>query len=400
MLSEHQTVIYMGFADMENTIKKEGFQFISLTSCTNKNITDLQKRKSYKELGALYKKLHDEILSKFVDYSPDIILMGISRYHFYLIPAICYGAKIYIYSLCGGSPWFNSNSPPITSSYIYTSKVYQRMSCIYLWIKRLLRKGLHPAILYQRMYYPWTTMRHLCRQRKVKWIFGIDGYFPYFPVMTFGTRFLEFSDIKGLHFTGLCVKEDKLDDHAESLSETKPLIYCSLGTMNYRYRKAKAFYTVIIDLFKENPQWNLILSIGKTIEVDRSDISDNITIYEYAPQLHILQNANLVITHGGYGTVKECIKYAVPMLILPCSYDQRGNAARVQYHQIGIMDYMLRTSIVEKKLGVNTRDITPNRIKSLIEKLLLNSKYKRNIEELSKKIENEDELVGVYNELF
>lgn len=51
---------------MEDIIKKEGFQYISLSSCTDKDINDLKKRKSYKELELLYLNLHDEILAKFI----------------------------------------------------------------------------------------------------------------------------------------------------------------------------------------------------------------------------------------------------------------------------------------------------------------------------------------------
>lgn len=43
-----------------------------------------------------------------------------------------------------------------------------------------------------------------------------------------------------------------------------------------------------------------------------------------------------MITHGGLGTVKECIHQQVPMIVIPLQYDQPINAARVEHHQLGI----------------------------------------------------------------
>lgn len=115
-------------------------------------------------------------------------------------------------------------------------------------------------------------------------------------------------------------------------------------------------------------------------------------IYEFAPQLSILDKADLVITHGGHATIKECIKFAVPMIVLPCSYDQRGNAARIEYHRLGVRDRMLETGKFEKKMGVNTKNITIEHVKELIECVLLNPVYKENIIKLSKIIKDADEL--------
>lgn len=391
----HYSVAYMGFAFLEQTVQKSGFSYIPLTSCTHTEIEELQKAKAYHVLETVYKKLHQEVKANLDQYSPDVVLMGISRYHFYLIPALFCGPNIYFYSLCGGVPYINSFFPPITCDHICMLKNFQRIVNVYLWFKRFLRKGINPKVLIERQFYPWNTMRSLCRKRKIKWKFGIDGFFADFPILVFGTKYLEFGKVDKPSFLGLGVLEPPENCSAEDgifPKPKRPLIYCSLGTMSDRYKKAQKFYTTMISLFRDMPQWDLILSIGKTIIIDRKQLPGNVTVYEFAPQLSILKQADLAITHGGHGTVKECIKYAVPMLVLPCIYDQRGNAARIHFHQIGVRDLLLETTPREKKGKINTDEITPQHIRKLIEKVLYNPLYKFNIIQLRRKIETASEL--------
>jgi UDP:flavonoid glycosyltransferase YjiC (YdhE family) len=42
-----------------------------------------------------------------------------------------------------------------------------------------------------------------------------------------------------------------------------------------------------------------------------------------------------VITHGGFGTIKRCIAYARPIIVVPQAWDQDMNGRRVLYHNLG-----------------------------------------------------------------
>jgi len=44
----------------------------------------------------------------------------------------------------------------------------------------------------------------------------------------------------------------------------------------------------------------------------------------------------MMITHGGASSVKECLYYGVPMIVIPLAEDQYGNAARVVSHGLGV----------------------------------------------------------------
>ena len=38
-----------------------------------------------------------------------------------------------------------------------------------------------------------------------------------------------------------------------------------------------------------------------------------------------------------FGTIKECIYYGVPMLVIPLDRDQPSNAKRIQFHKLGLV---------------------------------------------------------------
>ena len=61
-----------------------------------------------------------------------------------------------------------------------------------------------------------------------------------------------------------------------------------------------------------------------------------------------------MITHGGLGTIKECILLGVPMVVFPLMRDQPFNAARVAYHGIGLRGDTSHPS-VENVLGLISR---------------------------------------------
>jgi UDP:flavonoid glycosyltransferase YjiC (YdhE family) len=56
----------------------------------------------------------------------------------------------------------------------------------------------------------------------------------------------------------------------------------------------------------------------------------------WAPQVDILKKASLAIIHGGLGSIKECIYYGVPMIIVPMGFDQYRNAEIISTRHLGI----------------------------------------------------------------
>jgi UDP:flavonoid glycosyltransferase YjiC (YdhE family) len=62
----------------------------------------------------------------------------------------------------------------------------------------------------------------------------------------------------------------------------------------------------------------------------------NVHVVEAAPHGQVLAQADLVICHGGHGTLMKAFAADLPVLVLPHGRDQADNAARVTYHRAGL----------------------------------------------------------------
>jgi zeaxanthin glucosyltransferase len=111
------------------------------------------------------------------------------------------------------------------------------------------------------------------------------------------------------------------------------IIYASLGTL---VNGLEDVYRVIGAACSSIPDAQLVLSIGENVRAaDLGPFPAGTIVVEKAPQLEILEEASLCITHAGANTVLESLSAGVPMIAIPIGFDQPGVAARVAYHGVG-----------------------------------------------------------------
>lgn len=160
------------------------------------------------------------------------------------------------------------------------------------------------------------------------------------------------------------------------LQNDVPLIYCGLGTQSNSYPGIKKIYEQIIGALNSITDCQAIVATGN---LDLSDIqaAAHVHTVKWAPQLSLLKRAHVMISHGGLNSTKECVFFGVPQLIIPMRFDQRGNAARVKYHNLGL--YCVPRDVLAHKL----RD----RIGEVVEK----EKYKRSSEAMSERFHEIEE---------
>jgi zeaxanthin glucosyltransferase len=138
-------------------------------------------------------------------------------------------------------------------------------------------------------------------------------------------------------------RERKAEDPARltELSGGKRIIYASLGSQTITYGEiGHIFFATILEvmLCKEMQDFHLILSVGQENDTRQWDhVPSNVTVVNWISQLTVLKVASVAVIHGGLGTVKECIYYGVPMVVLPIARDQPSNARRVEGHQLGLI---------------------------------------------------------------
>lgn len=154
----------------------------------------------------------------------------------------------------------------------------------------------------------------------------------------------------------------------DKLSGNRPLIYCALGSMLPYGDRTKCidFFRTIIDSSNIRPNWQWVLTVGNNLKVeDLGLIPDNVLIVSHAPQLELLKRATMMITHGGANTVKECIYFGVPMIIItsmttPLALsDIPVYTARVVYHGLGVEADLRKLTVTYLRNLIDTVDSDP-----------------------------------------
>ena len=113
----------------------------------------------------------------------------------------------------------------------------------------------------------------------------------------------------------------------------KPLIYASLGSL---VNGLDHVYKIILEAAEKLPETQVVLSIGTNIDPDRLEpIPLNTIMVRRAPQIELLKQAALCITHAGLNTTLESLAQGVPMVAIPIAFDQPGISARIAHHGVG-----------------------------------------------------------------
>ena len=191
-------------------------------------------------------------------------------------------------------------------------------------------------------------------------------------------------------YLGTCTHKHRVDTELDISFESRfntivekrklgeKVIYCAFGTFYSGSNLSLLnFLRVLLEAVKKIPNVQLICSVNDIISetlLYQRNIPNNIHFFSRTPQLKVLENTDVFITHGGLGSIKESISYNVPMIVYPLdmSYDMYGNSLKVEYHKIGIKGILN----VEQ----------PNSLRDKILNLFEDNSYKENITLMNEKI--------------
>lgn len=122
------------------------------------------------------------------------------------------------------------------------------------------------------------------------------------------------------------------------LDEKKPLVLCVLGSQAHLHKRRDVFFTEVGKAAKRRDDLQFVLAVGPDLPPSAlGDLAADTIVAHRVPQLELLERASLMITHGGLGSIKECLYDGVPMVLFPLHFDQPGNAARVAHHGAGLV---------------------------------------------------------------
>jgi zeaxanthin glucosyltransferase len=150
----------------------------------------------------------------------------------------------------------------------------------------------------------------------------------------------------------------------------EPLIYASMGTL--LNGRLDVFRTIVAALAKHKGL-QLVLSVGDQIDPEQiGPVPSNAIIVKRAPQLELLKQTSVCITHAGLNTVLESLAQGVPQVAIPGTYDQPGVAARIANKQTGVVTFLDK--------------LTVDHLSTLLNEVLNDSTYRNNARRLQKAI--------------
>lgn len=204
-----------------------------------------------------------------------------------------------------------------------------------------------------------------CRVMTVKEIF--DGHGDFNLVMMqkkLVPNYESFDD--SFVFTGVQIGKRTAFGSWKAPDNGKPLLYSSLGTA---FNNWPEYYPILFDAVRDL-DINVFAALGSIDPASLKDIPANVEVGQMVPQLDILSQASVFITHAGMGGTGEAIYYGVPMIAIPQMEEQAITARQIEKLGLGV-------AFLDKSA------ITSEALKTAIQKLLTESSYKAAAEQFS-----------------
>jgi MGT family glycosyltransferase len=109
-----------------------------------------------------------------------------------------------------------------------------------------------------------------------------------------------------------------------------PVVYLSLGSLG---SGDVELMQTLIDALGAS-RYRVVVSMGP--QHDQLTLAANMTGAEFLPQVSVLPQVDVVITHGGNNSVTESLYFGRPIVLLPLFWDQYDNAQRIDETGFGV----------------------------------------------------------------
>jgi MGT family glycosyltransferase len=134
-----------------------------------------------------------------------------------------------------------------------------------------------------------------------------------------------------------------------------------MGTV---FHRTPGLHEAILAALREEPI-NLLIALGFDQHPSRlGALPPHVRVEPTLPQVALLPRCALLITHGGFNSVKEALAVGLPMVICPIAGDQPYCAKRCE--ALGVARV------------ITPNDRTPDAIRAAVRAVLSNSSYRHN----------------------
>lgn len=149
-----------------------------------------------------------------------------------------------------------------------------------------------------------------------------------------------------------------------------PSVYFTLGTI-FNMESGDLFERVLTGL--RGLPMNLLVTVGHHIDPEVFGLQPpNVHIARFVPQSSVLPHCDLVVSHGGSGSVIGALAHGVPSVLLPMGADQQSNGERCA--DLGVAQVL------------DVMKATPESIRAAASMVLSDPTYRSNAERLRDEI--------------
>jgi zeaxanthin glucosyltransferase len=381
-------VYYATIPDTEDRIRAQGFEWVPVFSKVFPK-GELARQDAAEARGQPYGAEHfrsrirgmcdllvnGEINRATRDIKPDLLLVSSGMPWLGIaapksgIPAIQFSSTLLSVE--------DSRVPPFRTSMIPSNSLLSRIKIAYTWKKLFLKRRFRNKT--------WDIsgelkqLAHACAFPVRKIDFSVETWpRPALPELVFCPQEFDFPRRKvpeGASFVEASVDVERKETEFpwNRLVEGKPLVLCALGSLLTVRAAPKflSFFQMFLDAIRERPSVHAVVAIGPHLKPQDFNCPENALLVVSVPQIELLKRCAAMVGHGGFSSTKEAIFMGVPMLLIPLSYDEPGNAARVVYHGLG--------------LRLAFEEVSPATLGNSIDKLLNSECYLANARRMSQK---------------
>lgn len=142
----------------------------------------------------------------------------------------------------------------------------------------------------------------------------------------------------------------------------RPLLFISMGTI---FNNNTDFFNICAEAFN-NMNLDVLMSVGKSIDISTLSIPDNFIVKRYfeIPQLDVLKECNIFMTHGGMNSTQEGLFHGVPLITIPQQQEQAHVAMQVVRTGSGIC--------------LDKSKVSAEILKNTVEKIISDCSYREN----------------------
>ncbi|WP_338864332.1 macrolide family glycosyltransferase [Myxococcus stipitatus] len=181
-------------------------------------------------------------------------------------------------------------------------------------------------------------------------------------------------DPKRYTFVGPCFDEQRTAQGTWSRpAHAKKVLLISLGST---FTNQPEFYRRCMAAFGEREDLHVVLNIGRHLERSAlGEIPSNFEVHPWLPQLSVLKQSDVFITHAGMGSAQEGLWCGKPMLAVPQATDQFANADRIVELGVG--------------LRLDTAQATAEALRAAFERLIREPRFMEQAAALQRELHDE-----------